>query len=59
MIVKNVVFCLKNGFSAFDFRKFNDKDALTLDADVNTEIKFSEKNEGLSSFFELRDLIYV
>lgn len=58
MIVRNAVFCLKNGSSAYDFRKLNDKDALYLDADNNSGIKFPEKNDGLSTFFELREHVY-
>ena len=56
MIVSNAVFCLKNGYGAFDFRKLNDKDELTLS---NLEgVKFPEKNDGLNSFFELRGMVH-
>jgi hypothetical protein len=55
MIVSNAVFCLKNGQSAHDFRKLNDKDELTL---KNFEFNFPEKNDGLNSFFELRNMVY-
>lgn len=50
-IVTNILFCLQNSLSAHAYRKMNNKDALR-DKD------FPTKNDGIQSFFQVRDLAY-
>ena len=50
-LVRNVVFCLQNSWSAHTYRKLNSKDAM-IDQD------FPTKNDGIQNFFEIREIVY-
>lgn len=50
-IVENAVFCLKQSQSGKDFIRLNDKDQLNSNS-------FPTKNDGMQSFFEIRNIVY-
>jgi hypothetical protein len=51
-IVENAVFCLKHSQSGKDFNRLNDKDKL------NSPDSFPTKNDGMQSFFEIRNIVF-
>lgn len=51
-IVENAVFCIKQSQSGKDFIRLNDKDQL------NSAELFPTKNDGMQSFFEIRNIVY-
>jgi hypothetical protein len=51
-IVENAVFCLKQSHSGKDFIRLNDKDQM------NCPDSFPTKNDGMQSFFEIRNIVF-
>ena len=52
LVIRNVLLCLKKGWSAEDFMSLNDKDNLTNNINAVT------KNDSKAEFFSLRSLIF-